>query len=406
MTELGARRQKRERRARLLRHRQRSRMAMFALMRHRRHQQTATRTVYERSDRIAKYEEVRSSPQWKRLYRVTPRRFDYILKKLGWKWEKDAGHRFGPHPAVKLMCAISQLTQDAAPVQVAGMFGMGETTADTCLRNFCDDMIEKFSYYLKPDWKRSLRAAKRLGIDGYLGSLDCSHILWHGCPRGDSAAFKDRDNNISIILESLVDADLMFTHHYFGQPGSVNDINVLHGSPLLTLFEFGKYPQYDYTLAGESFEYPYILVDGIYPKWAVFAKTLKTASTAADEAYKDFQEARRKQVECAFGILKRSFKSLWGYIKKRDFELICKMVKVCLILYNMRRLDKVYFKKLNLKKYKKALDKYERKMKVQEPPIEFTPEVILANRARMTFLENVQEHERLQQALKTALMQK
>ena len=159
----------------LLRRRLHSRMAVVALLRHRRRQRTQTRTVYERSDRAKEYEKARSSPQWRRLYRVTPRRFDYILKKLNWRWEKDAGH-----PTVKVMCALFQLTQDAAPVEVAGLFGMGETTADACLRRFCDDMVKHFSFYLELDFARSLEAARKLGIDGCLGRLDCTHIKWHG----------------------------------------------------------------------------------------------------------------------------------------------------------------------------------------------------------------------------------
>ena len=113
---------------------------------------------------------------------------------LNWEWKCDPAKRWGPHPAVKMMCALRQLVDGSLPFQVADTYHLSETTAGVCLKEFCKDMIRIHGpVYLQPDFEKSLRSAKIRGYDGYLGSLDCTHIGWHACPR----AFAQGSSNSS-----------------------------------------------------------------------------------------------------------------------------------------------------------------------------------------------------------------
>ena len=71
-----------------------------------------SRRVYRHYDRIKVYEDVRALDDdgFTCRYRITPARFDEIFDKLAWPWEMDAAYRLGPHPAVKILCALRQIT--------------------------------------------------------------------------------------------------------------------------------------------------------------------------------------------------------------------------------------------------------------------------------------------------------
>jgi hypothetical protein len=47
----------------------------------------------------------------------------------------------------------------------------------------------------------------------------------------------------------------------------------------------------------------YYLADGIYPQWSTFVKTISAPLEAKKKHVAKVQEACRKDVECAFGIL-------------------------------------------------------------------------------------------------------
>ena len=160
----------------------------------------------------------------------------------------------------------------------------------TALDRFTKDLVALHSDYLMPDWEKTLKSNKEKGYNGYLGSLDCTHVGWHACPRAYSGSHRDRSGNISLILEALVDSDLRILHHYFGMPGGSNDLNVLHGSPLINSYEDDHYPKYTYTLSNQTFEEPYILVDGIYPKYNVFIRTEPNPRSERDRRYAAWQE--------------------------------------------------------------------------------------------------------------------
>ena len=56
----------------------------------------------------------------------------------------------------------------------------------------------------------------------------------------------------TIILEAMADYETWIWHAFFGMPGSCNDINVLHRSPLMNQIANGELPTVEFEANGTS----------------------------------------------------------------------------------------------------------------------------------------------------------
>ena len=72
----------------------------------------------------------------------------------------------------------------------------------------------------------------------------------------------------TIILEVVASFDLWIWHAFFGLPVSLNDINVLHWSPVFENLAKGVGPFVNYTMNGKEYDMGYYPANGIYPCWA------------------------------------------------------------------------------------------------------------------------------------------
>ncbi|GJV27058.1 zinc finger, CCHC-type containing protein [Tanacetum coccineum] len=108
------------------------------------------------------------------------------------------------------------------------------------------------------------------------------------------------------MLEVMVDQRLWIWHAYFGVPGANNDLNVLYGSPLFDDALADTAPKCPFVVNGHTYRKGYYLADGIYPAWSTFVKTFSIARDEKSLKFKIVQEAARKDIERAFGVLLRS----------------------------------------------------------------------------------------------------
>ena len=68
----------------------------------------------------------------------------------------------------------------------------------------------------------------------------------------------------------------------------------------------------DYSINGHDYIMGYYLADGIYPKWATFVKTITAPQTLKHKLFAVAQQACRKDVERAFGVLQAHFAIVRG----------------------------------------------------------------------------------------------
>lgn len=58
---------------------------------------------------------------------------------------------------------------------------------------------------------------------------------------------------------------------------------------------------------GHQYNLGYYLTDGIYPPWATFVQSIRLPQGAKAKLFAQHQEATRKDVERAFGVLQARF---------------------------------------------------------------------------------------------------
>jgi hypothetical protein len=247
---------------------------------------------------------------------------------------------------VKVTAVFRQFAYGSSSDELDEQYQISSTVLDEAKLFFCDVVIAKFEDTYMPRISQSLarhviQKHEKIGWPGLLGSLDCSHWDWIRCPKSMHGEFKQGgDKHPSIVYECVADCNLRILHISFAAPGSNNDLNVLDCSDFMYNIVAG-HTLAEFRIDGVSYHQPYVLVDGIYPEWSCFMKPLGAPLTEADKNYTKRQEARRKDVERAFGCLQIK----WNILKKPSLTpnlvLMSKILRVCCILHNMHVEEKI-----------------------------------------------------------------
>uniref|UniRef100_A0A0D3CY82 DDE Tnp4 domain-containing protein n=1 Tax=Brassica oleracea var. oleracea TaxID=109376 RepID=A0A0D3CY82_BRAOL len=107
-------------------------------------------------------------------------------------------------------------------------------------------------------------------------------------------------------------------HTFFGVPGTMNNLNILDRSPVFDEIINGNAPEVNFHVNGREYHLAYYLADG--PKHCLFAK---------------HQEAVRKDVERAFGVLQARFAVVRNSSNLWYKNKIGNIMRACIILHNM-----------------------------------------------------------------------
>ena len=84
------------------------------------------------------------------------------------------------------------------------------------------------------------------------------------------------------------------------------------------------------------FHYLFYLVDGIYPPWARFLKTIPAPMQPRQISFAKWQEGSRKDIERAFGQLQGAFRIVANPIHAMKLTRVSNIVLTCVVLHNMR----------------------------------------------------------------------
>lgn len=275
-----------------------------------------------------------SRPLFLRIMNAVEDHDDYFVQK------RNAAGLIGFSCHQKVTAAMRQLAYGIAADALDEYLGIAESTAIESLRRFVKAVVQVFEHeYLRSpnenDTTRLLELGEDRGFPGMLGSIDCMHWKWKNCPTELHGMYQGHVHEPTIILEAVASKDLWIWHAFFGMPGSHNDINVLHRSPLFAKLAEGKAPEVNYSINGHDYMMGYYLADGIYPSWATFVKTIPEPHGNKRKYFAKAQEAVRKDVERAFGVLQARFAIVRGPARHWDEKTLGYIMKACVIMHNM-----------------------------------------------------------------------
>ena len=266
--------------------------------------------------------------------------------------KKDCTGKKGIHPLVRLVSCFRILSYGDSSDRSDEYLQISGTVASDSFKEFCRLIVEKFgSEYLNrcptdEEKEQVLSLMKRRGFPGCFASWDCKHFIWEKCPLRLAGQHKGGKVGKALILEAISDPYLYIWYSFFGEPGSLNDLNVLDKSTIIgaILRQSFNGKVNPYVINGRARDWLYFLVDGIYPKLSIFCKTLSIPLTDAQRKYSKRHESVRKDVERAFGVLVQRFGILKRPIRNWYLDDIKNIVSSCIILHNMTiELNKAFF---------------------------------------------------------------
>jgi len=164
--------------------------------------------------------------------------------------------------------------------QLDDLTRMAKSTTLHNLKVFCNSIISRYGQeYLRAPTKDYMEMVLCLheakGWPRLLGSsLDVMQWEWKNCSNAHRGAFQGKDEVATVALEAAVDCRLWFWHAWFGMPGANNDLNILDRSPFFRDLTAGRTPAVNFTINNKEHNLGYYLVDGIYPDWHIFVKTI------------------------------------------------------------------------------------------------------------------------------------
>jgi hypothetical protein len=254
----------------------------------------------------------------------------------------------------RLLLPLKCLAYGVPPHTFMDYFQMSKTLAAKACIVFDEILHEVYhGEYLRSPTPQDLQKINNLhqvvhGRNGLFGHIDCMHTGWKNCPKGWNGRFDGKEGDPTIVFEGVCDYNLWFWHAAYGFAGTMNDLNILNASPLMSTFLEGKFDEVEqasgvvpFEVGGEEFNKMFITCDGIYPMYARFVKTISHPCGLQQERYTKWQESTRKDIERAFGVLQQCFQYVCTPIQMHSLKLIGKRIRSCIILHNMKVSDRV-----------------------------------------------------------------
>ena len=262
--------------------------------------------------------------------------------------KKDIVGKPGVNPRVKLVACLRHLAYGDSYDREDENLRISASVLHGLVRAFNKIVIRKLGpQHLNRCPTRAERDAisikmSKKGFPGCIASWDCKHFTWENCPLRWAGSHDGHGNGKTLILEAIADHRKCTWMANFGDAGSMNDINVLDKSSIVGAMMSGELSlkTEQYTINGNPRDWNYFLVDGIYPPWAIFVTTHHGTKDPAKLNFAKKQEAVRKDIECAFGILVKRFHVLKRPLRTWYLPQITDLIHCCVILHNMITLER------------------------------------------------------------------
>ncbi|XP_059668973.1 uncharacterized protein LOC132314078 [Cornus florida] len=210
---------------------------------------------------------------------------DYFIQK------RNATGRLGLFSIQKMTTAIRILTYGCAGDHCDKYIKIDKSTAIETRMTFCKAVIGVYrEEYMRPpneaNIARLLQEREERGLPGMLGFVDCMHWEWKNCPVAWRGTHEERFHMPTLILEAIASKDLWIWHALFGMP-------------------------------------------------ATLMQTIPHPITVKEKLSTQKQEACRKDVERAFGVLQSKWTITQGPVHFWDKGDLCLIMKTYIILHNI-----------------------------------------------------------------------
>jgi hypothetical protein len=113
-------------------------------------------------------------------------------------------------------------------------------------------------------------------------------------------------------------------------PGTNNDVNVLHRSPVFNPMTSDRMPPVHYTINGHAYNFGYYLADGIYSNWPTFVKAIRHPYEEKKIYFTQIQESYRKDIERTFRVLQVRWAVLRGPTYGWDRNRLTEIIIACI----------------------------------------------------------------------------
>ncbi|KAI7953618.1 hypothetical protein MJO28_006165 [Puccinia striiformis f. sp. tritici] len=249
----------------------------------------------------------------------------------------DCTGKIGLSSFQKITSALRQLAYGCAMDATDEYCRTSESTARQTLRIFCNTINNLYAneYLRTPtanDLIRMLDVNNTRGFPGCIGSLDCMHWAWKNCPSALAGQYKGKEKRPTVVLEAVADQRLWIWHTFFGTAGALNDINILDRSPLFEDQLAGTAWDVEFKVCGRHYKHAYYLVDGIYPSWSTLIKAKGVSQDEQSQHFQKLQEAFRKDIERAFGVLQARWAIITIPARFWDPNDMVSIMRTCFIL--------------------------------------------------------------------------
>jgi len=184
---------------------------------------------------------------------------------------------------------------------------------------------------------------REAGFPGCVGCCDATHIRYGGFEAFDKWKYCGKGGVPTLTVNCTTDFWGRFIHVSHLSPGSENDKTLIKSDAFQSrvMVDNPLYTKANFTLQtshtqNEQHEGVYVLTDGGYCGWRTTVSPIAHPRPgSAEERWNKHHESLRKNVECAFGIIKIRFRVLRSTILRRDTNAVEDMFKVCACLHNM-----------------------------------------------------------------------
>ena len=227
----------------------------------------------------------------------------------------------------------------------------GDLVSAEVIRKFIIEWAEKMAL-LKPEYitvpnpddnsevTEATEMYNKLGFPGCIGSTDCVNIPLGCCPFSLKNIHTGKDGYPTLGFNCTVNHYRRFLHIAPGCPGSFNDIAKSRFDNFMNEIADGKYNAFRFKVRNSSGEWEelegvYLIVDGGYKRWKFLQCPLKHSHLKKECLHSRWLESVRKDVECAFGILKIRFRCLKIPSRFHDPQVTDNIFCACTIIHNM-----------------------------------------------------------------------